>query len=133
MTVRRRHEDPPMEDHSSERVVDWRQVAPRWLLLALVVSGWTIGGFCATFAWGQVRWRWEEQDRRVDEPLRKKVDDTAEAVVALTTRMRQYEELYREMDVRKELNALRQESNDVKTEVRILNLRLTKKIGTNGL
>lgn len=116
------------EDHTPERVTDWRQVAPRWLLLGLLFGSWTVAGF---FGWATVnllKTRIEEMEQRASDPWKAEMAKLTERMGTSEMRIGQHEALIQALDVRTQIT-------DVQGEVKVINAKLgllNERLSTRG-
>jgi hypothetical protein len=118
-------------DHSEDRVIDWKTVAPRWVLISSLVVSFGVNGLLGSML---VSWagQWKdkvEQDRR--DPQWEVLSDHSQRLGVLESKNRQQEALLRDLDVRSQLLELKGDLREMRAEFRLANARLTREIKEN--
>ena len=85
-------------DHRQDRETDWTRAAPRWLLLALIATGWMVGGFFGHMAWNQYQWRIDEVERRAADPWKAQVGKNAQLLGEVVRDVSYLEERVRKIE-----------------------------------
>lgn len=120
---RRRHEDPEGVDHTQERVIDWKTVAPRWVLITALVLSFGINGLLGTMLASSVTARLDQIENKYSDPKWDLLSNHGDRIGRLEVQMRQQESRINDLDVRQQLVEL-------KAEVRIINLKLTRSLNS---
>lgn len=120
MTRRRRQDDDEDEDHSGDRVVDWKTVAPRWLLLLMVFGSFGLNGLLGSMLASSVSARLEAIQDANDDPKWDMLAQLSQTQAEQAARIRNMEALIRESV------ELRREVGDLRTEVKVLNARVVR-------
>lgn len=55
-------------DHTNDRSINWRDAAPKWLILAWGTLGWSIGGFLGVIVWNGYQDRMTQLELRATDP-----------------------------------------------------------------
>lgn len=91
MAVRRRHDDPPEMDHTEDRVLDWKLVAPRWLLVTALVVSFGLNGALGSMLASSVTARLDQIQRTYADPKWDQISLHAERIGKLEARVQQEE------------------------------------------
>lgn len=99
-----------------ERTLDWREAAPRWLLLTLLVTSFGVNGLLGSMLASSVTSRLQQIEDKYSDPKWNELANHAERIGKLEIRVDQL----RDDDIRGQLNMVRE-------EIRAMNARLKRK------
>jgi hypothetical protein len=121
--ARKRIEDPEGDDHIDERqaFLDWRAIAPKWVLVWIMAISFSINGFLGAAFIGLVIEKFNGIEKAQNDPKWDLLARHATILAELSVKVKQHDE-----DL-KRIAILDQRMADVQTDIRILNNRLARK------
>jgi hypothetical protein len=129
---RRRSEDRPGEDHSSERSIDWRQMAPKWLLLAMLTVSVGFNAAMGSMLWGAVDAasdaKFAAVEAKFSDPRWQMLADHSEAIGILGARSKQHDDqLAGARQAQEDVARVREEMRLLRQTIDSMNARLARK------
>ncbi len=129
---RRRSEDDPHEDHREERSIDWRQMAPKWLLLAMLTVSVGLNGALASMLWGAIDAasdaKFSALEAKYSDPRWEILSDHSDAIGALSARVKQHDDaLVGARQAQEDVARLREDVRLMRQQVDNMSARLARK------
>lgn len=88
---RKRATDPEMDDHTDERVTDWKTVAPRWVLVTALFVSMGANGLLGSMLSNSVTARLEQIERAYADPKWDALSNLAQRQGELEAVVKQHE------------------------------------------
>lgn len=131
MAERRRREDDPMENHASERAIDWQRGAPRWLLLALLSVTTLVAVAASNLAWSLYQAREADLERRYADWKGGAIADHEYRITTLERESKNGREDAARLDAAAKLTRLQTQMEAVNDNVRTLTAEVRRALREN--
>ena len=123
MPAKKRVDDPAFEDHIEERqpFLDWRAVAPRWILIGALITSFGLNGLFGTIVVGLVVDRFTTLEKSQNDPKWDLLARLATVQAEQTVKVKRLEE---DMGA---IHVLNGRMADMQSDLKVLSNRLERK------